>query len=243
MRVRDLTVGLSLLASVAGAAAQTPAPTTLATVDAAGRVLTVAAQDGAGRNGEGGALPCSSAVDLPVDTARALILRIATEEKFDSNFVLSVAKMESRYRSTALSEKGAYGLMQLLPVTATRFGVDLCDPEGNVRGGVRYLKELHGRYRNPLFVLAAYNAGEGALRKNRGVPPYAETVRYVADVMNDFYAWPNPAEAAKSAGQVATVGPDFFEPLNADKPLAPIPRPAGAQAAAAPSDGFVMHFQ
>ena len=90
--------------------------------------------------------------------------------------------------------------MQLRPETARRFNVDLCDPEANVRGGVRFLRSLHERYRNPFFILAAYNAGEEAVEKSRGVPPYPETVRFVADVMNDFYAWPDPcAERQDSA--------------------------------------------
>jgi hypothetical protein len=80
--------------------------------------------------------------------------------------------------------------MQLEPETAKHYGVDICDPADNVRGGVRFLRDLHSRYRNPLFILAAYNAGEKALLAHGGVPPYPETVRFVAAVVNDFYDWP-----------------------------------------------------
>jgi hypothetical protein len=76
--------------------------------------------------------------------------------------------------------------MQLMPGTADRFGVtDICDPEQNIDGGVRYLRELTEEFRNPLLVAAAYNAGEDNVRKHGGIPPFKETVRYVADVLNN----------------------------------------------------------
>ena len=80
--------------------------------------------------------------------------------------------------------------MQLMPATAKQFDVDRCIPEANVLGGIRFLRELHQRYRNPLYVLAAYNAGETALREHGGIPPFPETVAYVAAVLNDFYGYP-----------------------------------------------------
>ncbi|MFD2029328.1 lytic transglycosylase domain-containing protein [Ancylobacter dichloromethanicus] len=163
-----MTIGTLLTTGMAGASAQSGAPTTLATVDSSGRVIPIEApaQPVEILQGQkGAASPCAPATDLASDAAKALIVRIATEEKFYPDFVLSVAKIESRYLSTALSEKGAYGLMQLMPETAQRFDVDLCDPVGNVRGGVRFLRALHERYRNPFFILAAYNAGEAAVQK------------------------------------------------------------------------------
>ena len=80
--------------------------------------------------------------------------------------------------------------MQLEPETAKHYGVNICDPADNVRGGVRFLRDLHSRYRNPLFILAAYNAGEKALLEHGGVPPFPETVSFVAAVVNEFYDWP-----------------------------------------------------
>jgi hypothetical protein len=99
--------------------------------------------------------------------------------------VLAVIGIESAGRSDAVSHAGAVGLMQLIPATAERFGVsDSTDPVQNIKGGVAYLDWLLEEFDNdPLMVLAAYNAGEGAVRSNQGVPPYAETRDYVPKVL------------------------------------------------------------
>ena len=136
--------------------------------------------------------PCSAPIDMDAATARTLVEKIAKEESFYPEFVLAVAHGESRFDANALSPKGAVGLMQLEPATAERYKVNICDPADNVRGGVRFLRDLHARYRNPLFILAAYNAGEENLQQYHGVPPYPETVRFVATVLNEFYDWPAP---------------------------------------------------
>jgi soluble lytic murein transglycosylase-like protein len=99
--------------------------------------------------------------------------------------VLAVIGVESAGRPDAVSHAGAQGLMQLIPATAERFGVtDSKDPAQNIKGGVAYLNWLLNEFnRDPLMVLAAYNAGEGAVRANDGVPPYAETRDYVPKVL------------------------------------------------------------
>ena len=75
--------------------------------------------------------------------------------------------------------------MQLMPETADRFGVsNVCDPAQNIDAGVRYLRELGEEFLNPLLIAAAYNAGEGRVREYAGIPPFKETVRYVAEVVN-----------------------------------------------------------
>ncbi len=142
--------------------------------------------------------PCPGAPALDRDAARELVKRISTQESFFPDFVLSVGKIESAFVSNAFSGR-AYGLMQLTPATAERFKVDLCDPEDNVRGGVRYLRHLHTRFRNPFYILAAYNAGEQTLIERNGLPPYPETLTYIARVMDDFYEWPAIADGARSA--------------------------------------------
>lgn len=157
--------------------------------------------------------------------AEALARKIATEEGFDPSLVVAVARAESRFRMDQISPKGATGLMQLMPATATRFGVDACDPADNVRGGIRYLRVLQERYRNPMHVLAAYNAGEDAVEQHRGVPPYPETVRYVATVINDLNGWPIPAPASAGRPRRANLTPDRSKPE------------------ASWSQGFVMHVE
>ena len=102
--------------------------------------------------------------------------------------VLAVMGIESAGKVDAVSSAGASGLMQLMPATAERFGVtDRADPTQNIKGGVAYLAWLMKEFNNdPVMVLAAYNAGEGAVRKNQGVPPYAETRDYVPKVLAAF---------------------------------------------------------
>lgn len=115
-------------------------------------------------------------------------IREIVEEKsrlhgLDPLLVHSVIRAESNYNPYAVSPKGAEGLMQLIPSTASRFGVrDAFDPEQNIEGGVRYLKYLQTLFSDERLVLAAYNAGEGAVTKYGWIPPYAETQDYVYKV-------------------------------------------------------------
>jgi soluble lytic murein transglycosylase len=128
----------------------------------------------------------------------SLIERAAKEQNLDASFVSALIRAESNYEPRAVSRKGARGLMQLMPATAKRLSVRKpFDPESNVRGGVRYLRELVDRFgHRPDLVLAAYNAGEGAVETYGGVPPYRETVAYVSRIMR----WWQPREAAPAAG-------------------------------------------
>src|SRR5690606_27796962 len=115
------------------------------------------------------------------DTYGKDILRATLDTNVSPALVLAVIGIESAGRSDAVSSAGAVGLMQLIPATAERFGVsDSTDPVQNIKGGVAYLDWLMKEFDNdPVMVLAAYNAGEGAVRSNGGVPPYAETRDYV----------------------------------------------------------------
>jgi soluble lytic murein transglycosylase-like protein len=112
----------------------------------------------------------------------ALIRRNGEQYGVDPYFIFCVIQQESNFRSTALSTKGAQGLMQLMPGTAARYGVmNASDPAQNISGGTRYLKDLlqlfHGRID---LALAGYNAGEGAvIRHGQNIPPYKETENYV----------------------------------------------------------------
>ena len=100
--------------------------------------------------------------------------------------ISAVIRVESGYNARAVSPKGARGLMQLMPGTAAILGVrDSFDPAENVDGGVRHLRGLIDRFGNDLpLVLAAYNAGEGAVNAHRGIPPYAETQSYVERILS-----------------------------------------------------------
>lgn len=134
--------------------------------------------------------------DLVQDTAAAYEVSPALVE--------SVISVESNYNPNAISPKGAQGLMQLMPATARRFGVkNSFDPKQNIEGGVRYLKFLQETFKDERLAIAAYNAGEGAVQKYGNVPPYAETVSYVAKVGKKYGQARRTADAAKKAAQQA----------------------------------------
>jgi hypothetical protein len=108
--------------------------------------------------------------------------------RLDPDLVNSVIKAESGFNVHALSPKGAQGLMQLMPGTASQLGVpNAFDPQANVEGGTKYLRELLERYNFDLVkALAAYNAGPQRVEQFGGVPPYYETRAYVARIVRDF---------------------------------------------------------
>jgi soluble lytic murein transglycosylase-like protein len=117
-----------------------------------------------------------------------LIHRIATEEGVDPDLVRAIIRVESNFEASAVSPKGALGLMQLIRGTASRYAVaDPFDPEANIRGGVRYLRFLQELFPGRLpWALAAYNAGENAVLRHNGIPPYRETRQYVDRVLAHY---------------------------------------------------------
>lgn len=138
--------------------------------------------------GPGGAAvraPRMQAMQGLADNWGTEILKATVGTEVSPALVLAVISVESGGRPDAVSSAGAAGLMQLIPATASRFGVsDSKDPAQNIKGGVAYLDWLMKTFdRDPLMVLAAYNSGEGAVQANQGVPPYPETRDYVPKVL------------------------------------------------------------
>ena len=124
-----------------------------------------------------------------------IIHRAASKHRVDAALVKAVIHTESYFNPNATSHKGASGLMQLMPATAERYGItDLYSPHQNIDAGVRHLRDLIKRYPKKLtFALAAYNAGENAVARYKGIPPYRETKNYVKKVLKykKFYStWP-----------------------------------------------------
>jgi len=119
------------------------------------------------------------------EALRRMATALARRHGVDESLVLAVIQVESRYDAFAVSPRGAMGLMQLMPQTAARFSVENAfDPVANVDAGVRYLKELLERYSGQTrLALAAYNAGEEAVERHSGIPPYRETIDYVRRVL------------------------------------------------------------
>lgn len=117
-----------------------------------------------------------------------LVRKLAPEYGVSPHLVMAVIRAESNFQPTAVSPKNAQGLMQLIPETSQRFNVRKpFDPEQNIRGGMSYLRWLLAYFEgNVVLVAAAYNAGEGAVNRFRGVPPYAETRGYVKRIMSLF---------------------------------------------------------
>jgi hypothetical protein len=133
--------------------------------------------------------PGSQAQDAaPPGTIAEMVEAVSAEHSVSSILVHAVIRAESNYNPYAVSPKGALGLMQLIPATARRFGVEhVFDPLENLQGGISYLKYLLDLYSNDVpLALAAYNAGEAAVAKYNGVPPYPETQNYIATVRNNL---------------------------------------------------------
>ena len=118
------------------------------------------------------------------------VRQAARKYQLDPDFVASVIRAESDFNPHAVSPKGARGLMQLMPKTATQLGVkDAFDPQANVEAGTAHLSDLLDQYHNdPIKALAAYNAGAHRVKQYHGVPPYRETRAYVAKIVRDFNA-------------------------------------------------------
>lgn len=132
-------------------------------------------------------LASASHGQTPTDLS-TIVSEASTRSQVDADFIASVIRAESGNNPHAISRKGAQGLMQLMPGTASKLGVkNSFDPAENVDGGVRYLRELLLLYDNDMVkALAAYNAGPQRVQQYKGVPPYHETYAYVARVINDY---------------------------------------------------------
>jgi soluble lytic murein transglycosylase len=113
-----------------------------------------------------------------------LIAELASSHDVPAALVKAVIAAESHFNARAVSSKGAQGLMQLMPATADMLGVgDPFEPRDNVGAGVRYLRQLLDRFGDPIWAVAAYNAGPEAVDRHGGIPPYSETQEYVRRVM------------------------------------------------------------
>ena len=129
------------------------------------------------------------AVSIDRDGVEKLVREAAERHQVDPALVRAVIETESNWNPSAVSRKGALGLMQLIPTTAQRFGANNAfSPKQNVDAGVKYLKTLLERYNGNLdLALAAYNAGEGAVDRAHGIPSFRETQNYVQRVQEAYY--------------------------------------------------------
>jgi soluble lytic murein transglycosylase-like protein len=129
-----------------------------------------------------------------------LVFKLAPEYQVNPKLALAVITAESAFNVNARSAKNAQGLMQLIPETAARFNVkNAFDPVQNIRGGLAYLRWLLAYFRGDVALVAAgYNAGEGAVDRYRGVPPYRETQGYVKSILSLFKSREHPYDSSIS---------------------------------------------
>jgi soluble lytic murein transglycosylase-like protein len=149
-------------------------------------------------------LPVVAAADIPPSAPKPivdLVQKIAPEYQVQPQLALAIIEAESNYDIVALSPRNAKGLMQLIPATAERFNVkNPYDPAQNIRGGLAYLRWLLAYFEGDLsLVAAAYNAGEGAVERYRGIPPYLETRNYVRKVLKTVGRFTHPFDASVAA--------------------------------------------
>lgn len=152
---------------------------------------------------------------------RRKLLEACREKNLDFSLVAALVQAESDFRPNVLSKKGAVGLMQLMPDTAKRFGCkDPWDLEENIRGGTAYLAYLRDLFGGEIpLVLAGYNAGEEAVRRyGNKIPPYAETVRYVFRILED-YGRPSLTARAKALLASPSDYDRFYVPSKNARPV------------------------
>jgi hypothetical protein len=200
-----LTVRISLgaLALCAGSFARTAGAQIARSVDQSGRELFVNADTPvtaklvSAKSRKTIYLPAEStfmgesrpAMSIDRDGAEKLVREAAERHNVDPALVRAVIETESNWNPSAVSRKGAGGLMQLIPTTAQRYGAnDVFNPQQNIDAGVRHLKWLLERYNGNLdLALAAYNAGEGAVDRAHGIPAFRETRNYVQKVQDAYF--------------------------------------------------------
>lgn len=153
-----------------------------------------------------------------------IIKEVAEKHGLEPDLIHSIIRAESNYDPNAVSVRGAMGLMQLMPETVKKYGVrNPFDPSDNIEGGVRYLKELSLLYsKQTKLVLAAYNAGQEAIRRYGGIPPYPETISYIEKVKAQY---PPPYMRVRtkiykflnSSGEVVLTNSSYIYSLNKEK--------------------------
>ena len=189
---------LALGSIIAVLGAWTPAYAQVIEIDASGEARTY---DGPTVHTDSGFEPIRSPDRLatPISSSPATLLaQAARSHGVDQRLLEAVAWQESRGRMSAVSVKGALGVMQLMPATAAELGVDPTNPADNIRGGAMYLRRQLDRFGSVPLALAAYNAGPGAVIRYGGVPPFRETRDYVSKIMGRLGPVISPAPRIRS---------------------------------------------
>ena len=199
------TISVALLALSVGLSVSTPLRAQIASqVDDSGKLVFVNSEPAGhaphrpvppgfriARTDAAGNFTATETTDLrvPPDRLERIVRDASARHNLDPALVKAVIGVESNWNPSAVSRKGALGLMQLIPTTAGQFGVgNAFDPAQNIEGGTSYLRSLLDRYHGDLeLTLAAYNAGPGAVERSRGIPNIAETRSYVQKVTDTYF--------------------------------------------------------
>lgn len=163
------------------------------------------------RGAQGSMIECGPS-PVTASEIEDLVARTAQAYGVDPGFAKAIAWAESRFDRNRNSQQGARGPMQLMPATASELGVnEICDPVSNIDGGIRHLKLLLEEFQNPILAAAAYNAGAQAVYDSGGVPPFGETVRYVAAVVNHQMGLKMPRKTVTRGDAAGTITPSSNE--------------------------------
>ncbi|GGG16794.1 MULTISPECIES: transglycosylase SLT domain-containing protein [Rhizobium] len=168
--------------------------------------------------------PRSDLLDGIPEAYAALAVRIAAEEEVDPNWVLAVMRAENAgFDRQLASPAGAIGLMQVMPQIGSAFGAtDLTDPEQNIRAGTRFLRLLIGKYRNPVLIASAYNAGELRVDANHSLPLIQETADYVTRVVGYYTGMPAVPPTAHAGIQSQASASSVAHRVRADRAKSPM---------------------
>jgi hypothetical protein len=149
-----------------------------------------------------------------------LINEVAHQEGVDPDLVKAIIRVESNFNQFAVSRKGARGLMQLMPGTAGRYAVsNAFDAEANVRGGVRYLRYLQDSFGSLPLALASYNAGENAVLRYKGIPPFPETKQYVKCVLYHYRRRDSSTDTAALRAREKRPASEVIQPAAAESKI------------------------
>lgn len=188
--VRLRAISFAVAGGVLGLLTALPSHAQVASyVDEHGKLTYTNANPPASRSGHAAGWDTAAVIVTPPPKLERVVRAAAARNHLDPALVQAVIQTESNWDPHAVSRKGAFGLMQLIPATAERYGVgDVFDPVQNIEGGTRYLRDLLDRFGGDLKKsLAAYNAGEQAVERFGGIPAYRETRAYVKKVTHTYF--------------------------------------------------------
>ena len=150
-------------------------------------------------------------------TVKELIVKHANEMGIDPALALSIAKTESGFKHETKSRYGAVGVFQLMPRTANKLGYNPYKVSDNIKGGIAYYKMMYKMFGSTELALAAYNAGPGNVKKYNGIPPFSETKKFVAKIMQDYKEFQvNPDPAMLKKEETSMVEPQQTEETEED---------------------------